>query len=297
VTVRPAPYPADTRARGWRFELDYERIDQSDTWGLAAEIPMAQPALLMMWLVAWTREPCGTLPADENVIRAKCRIPAAMWPKLRVVLMRGWWQADDGLLYHDTLTKRVQEMLEYRRKNAERVAKFKAAKREQHEGNALPTREQQVKNDTGTGTGTISPSLRSGDTARKRAPAAVAAAVLVEAGFTEIQAGDFIAHKHRVKAPLTERAWADHLREASKAGWSAVDAAEKVMAKAWKGFEASYVANERPPASAAQTSFRERERRAAEAQADAWGGPELAAFRRKASETVEVIDVAPKRLG
>lgn len=49
-----------------------------------------------------------------------------------------------------------------------------------------------------------------------------------------------------MKAPLTARAWADHVREAQKAGWSAVEAAEKVMAKSWKGFEAKYVANERP---------------------------------------------------
>jgi hypothetical protein len=152
--LREPPYPADTRARGWRFELDYEQIEQSDTWDLAAELPMAQHALLMMWLVAWKQDPCGSLPADEDVIRAKCKIPPAIWAKVRAVLMRGWWPASDGRLYHDTLTKRVREMLEYRRKNADRVAKFKAAKREQQDGNALPTGESRAKNDTGTGTGT-----------------------------------------------------------------------------------------------------------------------------------------------
>lgn len=49
-----------------------------------------------------------------------------------------------------------------------------------------------------------------------------------------------------MKAPLTARAWADHVREAQKAGWSAIEAAEKVMAKSWKGFEARYVVDERP---------------------------------------------------
>ena len=24
----PAPYPADTRAKGWRFEIDYEKVEE-----------------------------------------------------------------------------------------------------------------------------------------------------------------------------------------------------------------------------------------------------------------------------
>lgn len=151
---RPAPYPPDTRAKGWRFELDYERIEQSDTWAMAEEVPMAQHALVFMWLMAWRQEPCGSLPADEAVIRSKCRIPPKLWSGLRDVLMRGWWLADDGRLYHPTITKRVLEMLEYRRKTAERVAKHKAAKRYERIGNTLPTLPTTVKNDTGTGTGT-----------------------------------------------------------------------------------------------------------------------------------------------
>jgi len=164
---RPAPYPADTRAKGWRFELDYERIEQSDTWPLAAEIPMAQHALLFMWLAAWKQEPCGSFPNDEAVIRSKCRVPPKLWAGLRDVLMRGWWLADDGRLYHPTITARVMEMLEYRRKTAERVAKHKAAMREQRAGNTLPTGESGDKNDTGTGTGT---NLKTEDTHTPLAP-------------------------------------------------------------------------------------------------------------------------------
>ena len=111
---RPAPYPADTRAKGWRFELEYERIEQSDTWAIAEEVQMAQHALLFMWLAAWRQVPCGSLPADETMIRAKCRIPPKLWAGLRDVLMRGWWLADDGRLYHDTIAERVQQMLDSR---------------------------------------------------------------------------------------------------------------------------------------------------------------------------------------
>ena len=112
--ARPAPYPADTRAKGWRFELEYERIEQSDTWAIAEEVQMAQHALLFMWLAAWRQVPCGSLPADETMIRAKCRIPPKLWAGLRDVLMRGWWLADDGRLYHDTIAERVQQMLDSR---------------------------------------------------------------------------------------------------------------------------------------------------------------------------------------
>lgn len=143
-----------------------------------------------------------------------------------------------------------------------------------------------------------SSSLRSEEKARKRAPPAppsISVVILVEAGFSQSLAEGFIAHKDRLKAPLTELAWRDHQREAGKAGWSLIDAAEKAMAMNWKAFQAKYVADERPPARASP-SFRERERQAAEAAADAWGGPELAAFRRKTT-VAEVIDVSPKRLG
>lgn len=277
----PPPYPADTRAKGWRFELDYEKIEQSDTWGLTTETPVARPFLLMMWLVAWTQEPCGSLPNDEGLIRARCCVPVTIWPKVRTIMMRGWWLASDGRLYHDTLTKRVEEMIEYRRKNAKRVADFKAAKREQQGGNALPTHDSQGNNDTGTGTGTTSspPSVKKKTAALPPGPSV---ADLVAQGFDEPTAADFIAHKAKVKAPLTHRAWVDHLSEATKAGWTPLAAAEKVMAKSWKGFEAKYVADESPAGApqSSKTSFT----RDREAQASAWMGS-------AAPQSGEVIDM------
>lgn len=122
----PVPYPADTRAKGWRFEIDYEKVEQSDTWSLAAEVPMAQHALLMMWVIAWTQVPCGSMPNDVSLIRAKCRIPAKQWGALRPVLMRGWWVAEDGRLYHDTIVQRVLEMMKRRRSESDRKAAGRA---------------------------------------------------------------------------------------------------------------------------------------------------------------------------
>ena len=71
--ARPAPYPADTRAKGWRFELDMEQVRQSDTWALSpAE---ARPWLLLEWAVAWEQTPCGSLPNDDTLIAARLEMP------------------------------------------------------------------------------------------------------------------------------------------------------------------------------------------------------------------------------
>ncbi len=125
--MKPAPYPADTRAKGWRFELDYEKIDQSDTWGLAAAmaldgLPLARPLLLATWYAAWKQTPCGSLPADDRLLAAAIGIPMAVLADYREVLCRGWWQASDGRLYHDTLVDRVVEMMSKRRSDADRQA-------------------------------------------------------------------------------------------------------------------------------------------------------------------------------
>lgn len=164
---RPAPYPADTKAKGWRFELDLERVEQSDTWDLAAEIPMAQHALLMMWTTAWRQVPCGSMPSDPNLIRAKLKIPPKLWAPMAEVVMRGWWQAEDGRLYHDTIIERVLAMVGSRDAERQRKAEFRAKKEAERQAEAskcVPklshgTDEGQQldghgKDDTGTRTGT-----------------------------------------------------------------------------------------------------------------------------------------------
>lgn len=119
------PYASDTRAKGWRFELDYEQIEQSSTWALApAE---AKPWLLMLWFTAWKQVPCGSLPADREVIAALIGIAPKVWQKHSKVLLRGWNEVG-GRLYHDTLAKRVHEMMSRRRSDSDRKAAERARK-------------------------------------------------------------------------------------------------------------------------------------------------------------------------
>src|SRR5690606_26181788 len=120
----PAPYPADTKAKGWRFELDHERIRQSDTWALAA--PELRPWLLMLWLTAWEQVPCGSLPDNDELIAVRIGMPLDMFAANKDRLLRGWWRADDGRLYHKVLTERVLDMLAVKDKERQRKADYRA---------------------------------------------------------------------------------------------------------------------------------------------------------------------------
>ncbi|MDR6887857.1 MULTISPECIES: hypothetical protein [Variovorax] len=159
--MRPVPYPADTRAKGWRFELDHERIEQSDTWALAPSD--VKPWLLMLWLSSWRQEPCGSLPNEDELIAVRIGMPMKTFAKVRSKLMRGWWEAEDGRLYHDTVTKRVLEMLAAREAERRRKAEYRQRKEAERTGLSRgtddghqqdDTRKDAGRDDTGTGTGT-----------------------------------------------------------------------------------------------------------------------------------------------
>lgn len=259
--VRQPPYPADTRAKGWRFELDYEQIEQSDTWSIAAEVPMAQHALLMMWMVAWSQVPCGSLPIDETVIRAKCRIPPSVWAKCRGVLMRGWWPADDGRMYHDTLVKRVMEMMARRRSDADRQAAKRAREAVDSGGNppvVTPTSRvtptgltpesstdnRQPNTDTNTNTNTPHKPHR-----KRRGSAADASLVSVEQmvgdGVTRQHAEEWLAIRKTKNLTLTATAWDDVKAEAAKASLTLGEAIRMAVVNSWGGFKAKWTTDDR----------------------------------------------------
>lgn len=132
------PYPADTRAKGWRFELAYEQIEQSTTWKLAPS--ELRPWLLMLWYRSWQEWPAGSLPDDDAVIAATIGMQLTTFQTHRASLMRGWVKHSDGRLYHDTVGARVLEMLERRRKDADR----QAGQRQRKQGHGAPSRARNV---------------------------------------------------------------------------------------------------------------------------------------------------------
>src|SRR5574341_2214582 len=107
------PYPGDVRARGWQFQLDVERIENSDTWLLApAEM---RPWLLMLWMKSWTQAPCGSLPGNDDLIAAPIGMDPRLFASHRDILLRGWYRASDGRLYHQVVSELVEAMRDSRK--------------------------------------------------------------------------------------------------------------------------------------------------------------------------------------
>lgn len=128
-SARCAPYPRETTPKGWKFNIDYERLERSDTWALASAD--MRPWLLMLWLTAWRQAPCGSLPNDDELIAARLGMPTRLFVASRDILMRGWWLADDGRMYHETITEQVLDMIERRHGDADRKKAWRDKKNQQ----------------------------------------------------------------------------------------------------------------------------------------------------------------------
>lgn len=129
------PYPSDLEAKGWSLDLDYEKIEQSDTWAIAT--PEQRPWLLMLWLVAWRQSPVSSLPSNHRLIAARIGMPLTRFEAWAEVLLSGWQLATDGRMYHKTLTQHVLRMAEKRNKDRARVAAFRAKSERVAASNAL----------------------------------------------------------------------------------------------------------------------------------------------------------------
>lgn len=142
VAMNEPPYPADIEAKGWCLDLDYERIDQSDTWAIASA--EQRPWLLMLWLVSWRQSPVASLPNNHKLIAARIGMPIEQFSAWSDVLLSGWWLASDGRLYHKTLTEQVVKMTGKRTKDRSRVAAYRSKSQATNDGvascNALHTR-------------------------------------------------------------------------------------------------------------------------------------------------------------
>lgn len=246
--TRPVPYPAETRARGWRFELDMEKVKQSDTW-LRAKTGEIRGALLLLWGESWQQTPCGTLPADDELVALIIDMPLAKFQKHRAVLMRGWWLAEDGRLYHDTIVDRVLAMLEKRAKDAERSANRRArqaaaaappdgitpASRVTHDG---PGCEFDTKHQA-----PVIPSLRSGTRGRAAPPPPKPDDV------TDQTWGDWLALRKAKRAPVSETVLSEAQREAVKAGMALERFLQIWVMRGSQGLQADWLrADERRPA-------------------------------------------------
>lgn len=124
----PPPYPArlnnkPNKTGGYAFELNVERMRQSDTWALAEA--SQRGFLFLIWIESWTQEPAGSLPDSEEVIAKRIGLPLDEFRANKDVLMRGWWKASDGRLYHPVIAELVVGVMERKTKNAARQRGFR----------------------------------------------------------------------------------------------------------------------------------------------------------------------------
>jgi len=125
----PEPaYPADTHVKGWRFEIDHVRLNQSDTWALApADM---RPWLLMMWHVGWQQKPAGSFSNNDEVIAAKIGMDIRTFRGNREVLMRGWELHSDGRLYHPVIVDQVLAYLDKAERERIKKANYRDRQRQ-----------------------------------------------------------------------------------------------------------------------------------------------------------------------
>jgi hypothetical protein len=128
VSAPPAPpYPTTTKSGGFRFELDIERMHQSDTWAIAESCQ--RPFLVMLWVESWTQVPAGSLPDNDAVIAARIGMRLPEFKTSKDVLMRGWWKAEDGRLYHPVITEQVLDMVRRKGRKAANQAAYRERQR------------------------------------------------------------------------------------------------------------------------------------------------------------------------
>ena len=138
ATLPAPPYAETVRAGNYGLQMDYGRIQQSDTWAFAPDD--VKPWLVYLWLLSWQRIPCATLPNDDDKIALILRMPQGMFAAHKRTLLSGWRLHNDDRLYHDYLTSQVLTMERDRRRFRERMQRHRA----QHPDSSNVTRDATV---------------------------------------------------------------------------------------------------------------------------------------------------------
>ena len=252
------PYPPDTKTKGWRFELDYERALGSDTWALCP--PEIRPWLLMLWAEAWRAVPAGTFSNDDQVIAARIGMPLNLFRAHREVLMRKWVLHADGRLYHHVVTERVLSLIGYRNAETERKAAYRSRQRNQEDAQIV------TRVSRGTPVGETPPEpepepepglKERTKTKRLVAPTPKpgpiqASQICAESGLSPEVVAEWLAVRKRKRAvPLSPFAWRIMHTEAEKARISVAQAIRHCAERGWIGFRAEYLARPGPGAAAA----------------------------------------------
>jgi hypothetical protein len=247
--VEDPPYPA-VEAKGWKFEIDHDVIEQSDTWALTPQ--NLRPWLLMLWLQAWRQSPCGSLPNSDAVIAARIGMSLTEFIDNRDSLMRGWCECTDGRLYHQHITKLVFDMVAKRVKDSERVKAYRkkliekqSAKLDEnatHDNNNV-TRYERVTNNDVTHDSTVVTTLTTDHLPliKKKEVTKVTSKKILKPDDVDDQVWeDWLKHRKTKKAAVTETVLTQHRAQAALSSVTLGYALAYAIQANWVAFDASY---------------------------------------------------------
>jgi hypothetical protein len=102
------PVPADVDLTDFRFmPLEVERLRRSRAWLICKRRPELAFFMLNLWTAAWHSRPAGSLEDDDDVLADAAMCSPERWPEIRADVMRGWFKAADGRLYHPVVAEKV----------------------------------------------------------------------------------------------------------------------------------------------------------------------------------------------
>ncbi|MCW5736332.1 MAG: DUF1376 domain-containing protein [Enhydrobacter sp.] len=124
-----APVPLDADLTDFRFmPLEVERLRRSRAWLICKRRPELAFFMLNLWTAAWHSRPAGSLEDDDDVLADAAMCSPERWPEIRADVMRGWFKASDGRLYHPVVAEKVLDSWHGKavarwRKECERIRK------------------------------------------------------------------------------------------------------------------------------------------------------------------------------
>ena len=141
------PYAEDTFVKGWRFQIDHERLFASDTWALAP--PDIRPWLLMIWHTAWVQMPAAAFTNDHAVIAAKIGMEPRIFTAHADILLRGFVLHSDGRIYHPLIVEQASGAYEKLKNDRERKRQYREKMKSERAEN-VPRTSTDVRGTSGT---------------------------------------------------------------------------------------------------------------------------------------------------
>ncbi len=104
----PPPVPPDADLTDFKFmPLEVVRLRRSRSWLICRRKPHLGFYMLNLWATAWHERPAGSLEPDDDVLSDAAMCSPEKWAKVRADVMRGWYLASDGRLYHPVVAEKV----------------------------------------------------------------------------------------------------------------------------------------------------------------------------------------------